>query len=336
MEQYLNLNLIQVNEALYNACENNDLTSVKLIVDRYSECNFLSVQQIKEGNCISVLFKNEYLDIIKYLIEEKNKKELLVTSSYRNKEKQFTIEVMWNIGQNGNIDLLKYLLKAYENDLTILGIKESLSLCLRSASHEGQIDLVKYLLLSKELPTHPNLSENNYYYYQAAAESGNLDLVKFYLLSPELKKRPKVRNYNDHALRYAGWRNHFHIVEYLLTSNELPEHADIHAAGESVLNTAIKNENIEMIKFLLTSEKLKEHSDLHYKNDLIFRTAVKENKMLSLQYLICDYEIPLSDNIKKAIKKRLDLQKMFEMRSLYKKLNNKLVAKQTKTKTEKI
>lgn len=336
MEKYVNLNTVEVNEALFNACKDNDIEGVSFLLENYPSCDFSYKDNVTEDNCITILFKNHCVDIIKYLIQEKNKKDLFTTSNYKNSEKQFTIDVMWNLGKYPNIELLNYILLAYKKDLTLKGIKESLGMCLRAASYTGHIDLVKYLLLSKNLPVHPNLSENNYYYYQMAAEGGHLDIVKFYLLSPELKKRPKVRNYNDNAVRFAAWRNHLPVVEYLLTSKELPEHADIHATGESVLNAAIRNENIEMLKFLLTSPLLKEHSDIHYKNDLMFRTALKENKVLSLQYLICDYEIALNDNIKKAIKKRIDIQKMFEMRSLYKKLNNKLIEKQTKTKTEKI
>lgn len=336
MEQYLNLKAEEVTKALFYACKNNDLKSVKFLVEQYPDCDFLYTDKKIEDNCINVLVKHNHINIIKYLIEEKNKKELFITSNYRSAEPQLIIDVMWTLGKYPNIDLLNYMVKAYENELTVRGLKESLGTCLRAASYEGNLEIAKYILLSNNLPVHPNLSDNNYFYYQAAAEGGHLDLVRFYLLNPELKKHPKVRNYNDHAVRFAAWRNHFHLVEYLLTSNELSEHADIHAAGESVLNAAIRNENIEMLKFILTSPKLKEHADLHYKNDLMFRTAIKENKMLSLQYLICDYEIPLNDNIQKAIKKRKDIEKMFDMRSLYKKLNNKLVAKDIKTKTEKI
>ena len=110
----------------------------------------------------------------------------------------------------------------------------------------------------------------------------------------------------------------FYLVEYLLTSEELKEHADIHSAGESVLEAAISNENIAMMDFLLNSPKLKENSNLHHKNDLPFRSAVKHNKMVSIEYLIFDCDIKKSIDIENAIKKRRNIQKMFEIKFLNK------------------
>lgn len=331
---YKDLDIKEADNYYYNACKENDIESVKYLVQNYKDLNL--TQDFNRGireSAIDVLCKLNHKEIIQYLLEVEGRKEIFVTESGQQLHFSFSL---WNIGKYNHLDLLKYVFNFFKNELSTKSLKDGLRTLLNGASAGGHIEIVDYLLLSEELKVKPNLADRNYFAFQLATENGHIELVKYYLLNKKLKCRPTVSNYKNHAIRYASWKNHFDLVEYLLTSKELSEHADIHAAGESVLEAAIGNENIPMIEFLLKSEKLKDHADLHHKNDLPFRNAVKNNNMLSLQYLICDYEIEQSPEIKKSISKRKDIQKMFEMRGLYKKLSTTLLPKENKVKKEKI
>lgn len=334
MEKYLNLEIEEANYEYMQSCKTNNLEVAKFLIENYPDLDLRQNRNFNKDSIFKLIFKNDSRDIIDYYI--KNKKGLLLANYYRNKITQFDMEVTWSIGESGNIELLKYIVKQYKNELSVKGIESSLNLCLRSASCEGQMELVKYLLLSKELPVNAKLPDDNYFAYQMASQKGHMDLVKYYLHSSDLKFKPNPLTYNHSGPKNAAWNNHLDLLEYFLTAESLEIKADIHACNESYLFAAINNENIEMLKFLLKSKKLKEHSDIHHKNDLAFRTALKDNKMLVLEYLICDYEIERNENIDKAIKKRKDIQKMFEMRNLYKRLVNNLPKKTQKKKTEKI
>lgn len=334
MEKYLNLEIEEANDDYWNACKNNNLNVVEFLIKHYPKLDIYQTGNYNKSSIFKLIFENDYRDIIDYYI--KHKKESFLASHYRSKVTQFNLDIVWAIGVSGNIELLKYLLENYKHDISEKGMKHSLNICLRAASCEGQIDLVKFLLLSHEIPTNAQLPDDNYYAYQVACQKGHIDLVKYYLNNTDLKYRPKASTYNHHGPRTAAWNNHFELLEYFLTSDELEEKADIHACNEGYLFAAIRNENIEMLDFLLKSPKLKEHSNLHHKNELAFRTAVKDNKMLVLKYLICDYEIERNEDINKAIKKRKDVQKMFEMGKLYQKLIINLLEKSNKIKKEKI
>lgn len=336
MEKYLNLEIEEANHYYWEACKNNNIEDAKLLLENYPDIDIEQSDDYKVDSAIKWVIRHNNREFLHYLLEEKDKKDKFLATHYKHKEAQISFEILWSIGETGNIDLLKYILDIFQDKLNKKGLKYTLETCLRAASSKGNLKLIKYLLLNDELEVKPSLSQSNYFPYQLAASGGYLEIIKFYLLSPDLKHKPTVSTYNHYAPRAAAWNNHFELLEYLLTNEDLKEKADIHACNDSYLFAAIRHENIEMLDFLLKSPKLKEHSDLHHKNDLAFRTAVKDNKILVLQYLICDYEIEKSEHINKAIKKRRDIQKMFEMGKLYKKLMNNLPEKTIKNKKEKI
>lgn len=332
MNQYLDLEIEEANDYYAQAYKDNNLEIVTFLVEKYPELDI--VQGYPKETVLTLLCQNDSQEILDYLINKRKSK--FITDTYRKKGNQLIFDLMWSMGQTNNSRLLKHILDYYNNELGLKGLENSLSTCLSSASCYGNFDMVKYITLNSELKSTPKLSESNYTYYQSAVGGGHLDIIKFYLFSSELKYKPKATTYKDYGLKVSAWKNHMHMVEYFLTSDEIEEKSSIHCQNESVLHAAIRNENIEMLEFVLKSPKLKEHADLHHKNDLAFRTAVKDNKLITLQYLICDYEIEKSPEIEKAIKKRKDIQKMFEMRSLYKKLTSTLLSKENKIKKEKI
>lgn len=338
MTKYDDLDIEEANEYYYSACKKNDIESIKYLLEKYDDINLIQNKGFSQDSAIDILCRYNHKEIIQYLLEVKNKKHIFLANvqANRKKEKPAFSFSLWKIAEYNHLELLKYIISFYKEDVSLKTMQEGLSICLGGASAGGHIPFVDYLLLSPDLPVYPKLSANNYHPFQLACDNGHIELIKYYLFNEKLKHRPKVDTYNNYAVRIAAWKNHFDLVEYLLTSEDLKEHADIHSAGEGVLEAAIRNENIPMIDFLLHSPKLKEHANLHHKNDLPFRSAVKHNKMLSIQYLICDCEIEKSDDIEFSIKKRRDIKKMFEMRVLYNKLTTNLIAKDNTIKKEKI
>lgn len=332
MKNYENLSIEEANFFYKVACSKNDLQSVKYLFERYENLDLVQKNPNDNTNLMYFLCVNDYRKIIKYLIEDKNKIELLL-----NKEKtRFSSKIYKSIFENNRLNLLKYLMYICQNSLSKNIIKKTLNIFLIQASLYGKKKFAEYLLFDKYLKYHASLPYRNYFAYGLAAEKGYLSLLKYYLSNPDLKFKPTVKTYSERAFTRSAWMDQNHIVEFFLTSKILKEKANIHVNSEGVLRAAIQNENIKLLDFLLCSPKLKEHSNLHFKNDILFINAVKNNKIKSLYYLIYDYEIKESLYIKKAIKKRPDIQKMFNMRFLNKKLNNNLVNKSVDNKIFKI
>lgn len=326
------LTIEEANKEYAKAIKNEDIKNVMSLLDAYPKIDIMQHTRIIDS-LAATLCENNSQEIIKYLLEEKKRDDLFY---YKTNSKEGLNFALWKIGEFNHVELLKYVIQYYKDKVLLSTIKDALKLCLRGASTKGHIEIIDYILLSKDLPVHPTLGETNYYAFQLACDGGHLELMKYYLFNKELKNRPKVTTYKNHAIRGASWNNHLDSVIYLLTSEELETHADIHAAGEVPLAAAIRNENIAMLDFLLKSPMLKEKGNIHYKKDLLFRNAVKKNKMEAVQYLICDYQIEKSPDIEKAINKRKDIQKMFEMRGLYKKLTENFPKKESNIKKIKI
>lgn len=320
MTKYENLEIETANEYYFSACEKNEIENIKYLLEKYPDIDIIQKTDFSKDSAIDILCKYNHKEIIQYLLEVKNKINIFLPNVQikRLKEKPTFSSSLWKISENNHFDLLKYIISFYKSKVSLKILQEGLNIFLNGASAGGNILIVDYLLFTPELPIYPKLSANNYQSFQLACDNGHLDLIKYYLSNEKLKHRPKIDTYNNYAVRSAAWKNYFYLVEYLLTSEELKEHADIHSAGESVLEAAISNENIAMMDFLLNSPKLKENSNLHHKNDLPFRSAVKHNKMVSIEYLIFDCDIKKSIDIENAIKKRRNIQKMFEIKFLNK------------------
>lgn len=332
MEKYKNLSIDKANQYYYESCELGNFEAIKYLVENY-DIDLIQNRKSLIQTAIDHIIINEKKDILKFLIEEKGRKDILLSQNSENISLSFS---MYYVGLTGNIEILKYILTQYENIIKSDILVGSLNLVLNGASVGNKLEMVKYLLLSDELKVKPKLQKFNYHAFQNATENGSLEVMDFYLTSEDLKYKPTATTYNNHGVRFAAWRGHLNIVEYLLTSDRIKEHADIHACNENALDGAIMNEDIAMIDFLLKSKKLTDHANVHFKNDLFFRKAVQKNKMSSLKYLIVDYHIDITEPIEKIIKSNQKIKKMFEMRDLYKKLNTNMLDTSIKDKKQKI
>lgn len=332
MNKYINLTIEEANKYYYESCEKGHFNDIKYLVDNY-QLDLIQEEGASKKTAVEHIILNKRLDILKYLIDNKGQKQILLNTKNNDICLSFC---MWFVGIAGDIEILKYILLKYENIIKTNLLVDSLNLVLNGASTSNKIEMVKYLLLSDEIKNKPKLPNFNYHAFQNATENGSLDVMDFYLTCEKLKNRPTATTYNNHGVRFAAWRGHLNIVEYLLTSDRITEHADIHAGNDSALDGAVMNEDIEMMDFLLRSKKLKDHANIHVKNDLIFRKAVTKNKLVALKYLIVDYHINITEPIEKIIKSNQKIKKMFEMRDLYKKLNKNFLDVEIKDKKQKI
>jgi ankyrin repeat protein len=196
------------------------------------------------------------------------------------------------------------------------------------ACQNGELELVKYLLTSPELKNKPDVNINFGAPLIWAAQFNGIDIVKYLLTSEELPKKANIKKSGGKALILACINGNPDIVKYLLGSPELKNHADIHYDNDEAFRWACENGNIDIIKYMLFSPEIKEHINIHDNQDRAFKLACeKANEQKStLEYFIFDLNIKRTININKYLKENYNpiAEHMFQIRKVNKDLNKNL------------
>jgi ankyrin repeat protein len=220
---------------------------------------------------------------------------------------------------------------------------------------KGKLKEIKYLFTNEDLLLRPKINENRYNPLRVAAQEGHINVLHYLLTSTDLKENADIHLHNDYALISACEKNHLETVKYLLSSPKLREHANIHAQRDGALKTAILYNNFEIAHYLLTDEKLKEKAnaneallevcytddlaglefltskeissliDIHLNKDQPFEILIENEHINLIKYLINDYQIDITDKIKKIAKnKNEEIFKLIEAKQLHNTLSAEL------------
>lgn len=130
-------------------------------------------------------------------------------------------------------------------------------------------------------------------------------------------------------------------VKYLLTSKELSVHANIHARHDDGLIAACAGGYLPLVRFLLTSSQLRERANLHAKDDDAFIWACKIDNPDLLVFFLYECNFQLKPNVLAKLNEKIgdpkkidNVFKLVARRDLYRKLNNAMKDKDTKTNTK--
>lgn len=131
---------------------------------------------------------------------------------------------------------------------------------------------------------------------------------------------------------------HLDIVKYLLTSPDLKEHVDIHACNDGGFQWACLNGHLDIVQYLLTSPELKDHVNIHTAKDYGFQWSGINNHFNIIQYLILDMNIKKTKDIQEYLKEypNEQIENMFKLRDLNKKLEKELVSDKINNKKMKV
>ncbi len=206
---------------------------------------------------------------------------------------------------------------------------------LISACLNDNIDEIKYLLTSKDIKLNANIHADEDFLLRTACRSGNLELIKYYLTSPELKEHANIHAKSNNVFNFACYSNQLDILRYILTSPELKEHANLDIAGFA---NACGEGHLDLVKYLLTSSELSQHIDLYAEDNRGFRWAVNNNQIEIARYFIFDLKMEKNESIDEFLKENPneDVEKMFQLASLNKNLDQELNSNNSLSKRLKI
>jgi ankyrin repeat protein len=211
---------------------------------------------------------------------------------------------------NGNLDEVKYLLTSPE-------LKEHAEIhyyeddALAEACWNGHLEIVKYLLTSPDLKEHSNLNDhenNNCDGLLNACGAGHLEIVKYLLTSSDLQEHALINCKFMPPLGSACEEGYFDIVKYLLTSPNLKEKAEL---NNSALVSAISRDRLEILKYLLNDPDLPRTYNIHANEDVLFGRGIYQDARDCIKYLIFDFNIEITDNIKKLLENPTPITEKF-------------------------
>ena len=165
--------------------------------------------------------KNGYLDVLKYIIENK-----IVNNPTKN-TLNFSFE---GAAERGQLDVIKYLLSLYPE---LIHFKDDVA--LRSAVANDHIETVKFLISRKA-----DVNARNGEALIEASSSGNLEMVKLLI-----EAGADVHAVNDMALRRASKFGHLAVVQYLVSKG-----ANVYAMQDDALKLAVENKRLGVENYL--------------------------------------------------------------------------------------
>lgn len=153
--------------------------------------------------------------------------------------------------------------------------------------------------------------------------------VVFLLTDPEFQNRIDVHYNKERAFRNAAQNGNINIIHFLLTSPFIKERVEINNPQHKALDWACEENHLELVKYLVSSPQLKEHANIYADNCQAFITAANCGYLDIVEYFIFELNIKYTESIEKFFKyeeiSRTDtIQKMFEKRFLFEKLQNSI------------
>jgi hypothetical protein len=179
---------------------------------------------------------------------------------------------------------------------------------LKIAGKNGHLPIVKYLLLSPELLEHADIGafdeENGDYanFIDIICEHGQLRILKFLFSIPEIKKRLWV--YRISMFMYAYQGSQKQIIDYLVFDFLIHREDKIDEILRSFGNPSFK---------LIVEDMFR------------FRDACYEKKYDLIKNFVFEKNIELTPPVKKFIRSKKEVKKLFDIRELHKKLQSELI-----------
>lgn len=119
------------------------------------------------------------------------------------------------------------------------------------ACQEGNIDLVKFLLTSPEdIPQWADIHAQNDDALIIACLDGHYEIVEFLLMSSQLKEHIKANTQENDGFYWACQSKHFDICKLLLSS-QLENSVELWQVQDKALQDAMAQQNAEVIDFLV-------------------------------------------------------------------------------------
>ncbi|BCS82771.1 putative ankyrin repeat protein [Cotonvirus japonicus] len=181
-----------------------------------------------DSNVIKFAIKQGNLDIIKYILKLKHKKDTLIDN------KRFTaigLQKCLNLScEFGHLEVAKFLV---ENGVDI---QADNNYAVQLASQSGHLEIVRFLVSQGA-----NIQSNDNCAVKWASQSGHLEVVKFLV-----SQGANIQAGNNHAVRWASYYGRLEVVRFLVEKG-----ADILANDNWAIQWASFNGHIEMVKFLV-------------------------------------------------------------------------------------
>jgi len=239
-----------------------------------------------------------------------------------------------------NYNYLKEIFKSEEYKKSFISADK----LLLTACEEGDIKMMKCILSSsykrKELKDYNNIAS----VIKLACKNNNWDAIFYLLTSPLIDRfNCSVTDFNNYNLTHVAFAQcanlgNINTLEKLLDTFYESESTNDSLKNGNLLIDAIMEGHLNVVKFLFSSPKTKEKLNIHKNDDQPFKCAYNNNHIDILKYFIFDLNIEKTLEIDKFLKKKSDLEidKMFETRSLKNSLSHDLSNRGTTNRKTKI
>jgi hypothetical protein len=207
---------------------------------------------------------------------------------------------------NGDLKSVKYLLTSPQLQ-SHADLHYDFEAGLKIAGKNGHLAIVKYLLLSPELPEHSDIrafdEKNGDYstFTDIICEYGQLKILKFLFTIPEIKKRLWVYRITMFMYAYQGTQKA--IIDYFIFDFLIHKEDKIDEILQSFRNPPFKNIVESMFRF---------------------RDACYDRNYELVKNFIFEKNIELTPPMKKFIRSKKEVKRLFDIRELHKKLQSEI------------
>lgn len=233
-------------------------------------------------------------------------------------------QALRDAANQGSYEVIEFLLNSPEINKKEELIKARKQVLIRNACHSGNIKLVKYLLETPGIKEHIDFSVDKYKPFEESIYSFNKDLVIY--LYDKYKN-----NMKDKYTYLTDLFKKVYKEECMTLAKELLSHDDminyfVYAEKYTTVTELINKNKKEDLDFLLSHEKLQNsvRKVMDYGSVMV---ALSKTNLDMLHLVIVKHEIEQTETIKQFLDNPVydteNMRKMFEKRSLYKKLSNK-------------
>ncbi|AQN68705.1 ankyrin repeat protein [Saudi moumouvirus] len=244
-------------------------------------CNkyFLSLVPLirYQKNIYKHLFKNNYLDIIKYVDYLKSIKSPITRNYFVfNYCHDRLFKMCCKLGY---IDLVKYMVNRGFN------IKSEKNRYVGKAAKFNHLSVVKYLVRKG-----CQIKNDYHYAVRAASKNGHLKILKYLV-----RHGGNIKAFDNHAIKLACENNHLKVVKYLIKKG-----ADIHADNDYCLKYTSLYDNKFFIKIFLKFKPNVENMSRMFEkalltnNNILIDYCLNQNLNLKQRFLL----VKIIDSVK--------------------------------------
>lgn len=272
-----------------------------------------------EASYIKASIEND-VELVEYILFSKELKTN-PTVNCRN------YQAIRDCANQGSMDVIQFLLTDKRINKTQELVEARKQVLIRNACHSGNLNLVKYLLETPGIKEHIKISINKYKPFEEAIYSFNKDLV-FYLFDKykdEMKDKFKYLTVFFQKIYKQGFLDY----SKKLVENKEIEKYFVLSDKYSAITEFINQNNREGLEYifnypdsLVQKQALK---SLEYGSVIV---AMSKANVDILNFLIVEKNIELNNVLKQFFENKTynteNIQKLFQNRELYKKLDSNL------------